>query len=115
MIHDADFRDFPSIYGLAVCATYISRFEGFGIPVLEALNCGTPIITSNISSMPEAGGDAAVYVDPNNIGEINAAINMVLNSPTARESMIKKGYMHAENFREEKVAGNIYDIYNKLL
>ena len=65
--------------------------------------------------MPEAGGDAAVYVDPDNIGEINAAINMVLNSPTARESMIKKGYMHAENFREEKVAGNIYDIYNKLL
>lgn len=115
LIHNANFSDFPAIYKQAISITYVSVFEGFGIPVLEGLTIGTPVITSDISSMPEAGGDAAMYVNPQNPQEIASHINMLLSSPTIVESIIKKGKMHAEKFREEEVVKNVYEIYTSLL
>lgn len=115
IIHNASFQDFPAIYKQAVVLTYVSVFEGFGIPVLEGLTIGTPVITSNLSSMPEAGGDAALYVDPLNPQEIAAHINMLLSSPTIVESIVEKGKMHAGKFKEEEVVSNVHKIYASLL
>ncbi len=114
-IHNASFTDFPAIYKQAVAATYVSLFEGFGIPVLEGLTVGVPVITSNLSSMPEAGGDAALYVDPLDASQIASNINMLLSSPTIVDQIIEKGYMHAKEFREENVMANINSVYSQLL
>lgn len=115
LILDPDFRDLPAIYASALITTYVSFFEGFGLPVLEALSCGTPVITSGTSSMPEAGGDAAMYVEPANVDEISRAIQLLINSPTSRKSMIEKGYLQAAKFREDIFAKNVYEIYSALL
>ena len=115
IVSGADFEDFPAIYSQAKALTYISVFEGFGIPVLEGLNAKIPVITSNISSMPEAGGDAAIYVDPLKVEEISEAINMVLSSPTLVETMQVKGLAHAAKFREDVVSKEIADLYQTLL
>lgn len=115
LIHNANFLDFPYLYKQAIAVTYVSVFEGFGIPVLEALTIGTPVITSNLSSMPEAGGDAALYVDPLNYNEIAGKINLLLSSPTITENVIARGKLHARSFREEAVIKNIHDIYKSLL
>ncbi len=115
LIYNASFADFPAIYKQAVAITYVSVFEGFGIPVLEGLTVGTPVITSGISSMPEAGGDAALYADPHNPREIASHINMLLSSPTIVNQIIAKGKMQSEKFKEEKVVKNIYEIYDSLL
>lgn len=115
LIHNATFADFPSLYKQAVAITYVSVFEGFGIPVLEGITVGTPVITSNISSMPEAGGDAALYVNPENPHEIAANVNMLLSSPTIVGQILEKGKIHAAKFREENVIEHVYDIYHSLL
>lgn len=115
LIHDANFADFPAIYKQAAAITYVSVFEGFGIPVLEGLTIGTPVITSNISSMPEAGGDAALYVNPLNPQEIASHINMLLSSPTIVQSIVAKGKMYAEKFKEEEVVRNVHQIYSSLI
>ena len=115
VIHNATFRDFPAIYKQALALTYVSVFEGFGIPVLEGITVGTPVITSNISSMPEAGGDSALYVDPNNQHQIAAHINTLINNPAAAAEIIEKGYKYAAKFSEQKVTDNIYNVYNQLL
>ncbi len=115
MIHNADFRDFPAIYKQAKILLYTSVFEGFGIPVLEGLNMGVPVITSNISSMPEAGGDAALYTDPYNHLDIADKISTLLGSPTLCETLIKQGRIHAAGFREDKVADRVFDIYKSLI
>ena len=115
MIHDADFEDFPAIYKSSQALVYISVFEGFGLPVLEGLTVGVPVITSDISSMPEAGGDAALYVNPNQPGDITAQINAVLNDTTLAKSMIERGLVHAQRFNEEAMAKRYMELYNGLL
>ncbi|MEF9931851.1 MAG: glycosyltransferase family 1 protein, partial [Bacteroidales bacterium] len=115
LIHNASFTDFPAIYKQAIALTYVSLFEGFGIPVLEGLTIGTPVITSNLSSMPEAGGDAALYANPHNPKEIASHINMLISSPTIVKSIIEKGKMHAEKFKEKEVVKNVREIYASLL
>ncbi len=115
MISNADFVDFPAIYKLSAMLVYASLYEGFGIPVLEALTTGTPVVTSNISSMPEVGGDAALYVNPENVGDIADKINMFLSSPTLCEEMTGKGLEISTKFKEEKVVSEVYDLYNSLL
>lgn len=115
IISSGDFRDYPAIYKMASMLVYASLYEGFGIPVLEALTSGTPVVVSNISSMPEVGGDAALYVNPENVNDIAEKINMFLSSPTLCEEMTGKGIQIAANFREEKVVSEVYDLYNSIL
>ncbi len=115
IISNASFADFPAIYSQAIALTYVSFFEGFGIPVLEGLTVGVPVITSNLSSMPEAGGDAAFYVNPNIPEEISEQVNMILSSPTVRSTAIEQGITFAENFKEQKVIENIYKLYKEYI
>lgn len=107
-------QDFPAIYNMAKCMVYPSIFEGFGIPVLEALAAGTPVITSNVSCLPEAGGDAAYYIDPFNIESVAAGLLKVLNDNELQKSMIIKGFSHAANFTNEVCARKVMEVYNSI-
>ena len=97
-------EDMPLLYNLADIFVYPSLYEGFGLPPLEAMACGCPVITSNTSSIPEVVGEAGVMVDPYNIDDLAKAIYEVLTDGKLREDMIKKGLGRAKQFNWEKCA-----------
>lgn len=107
-------EDFPAIYQQAVAMIYPSIFEGFGIPVLEALNSGLPVITSSISCLPEAGGDAAYYVNPLVAEEIAEAMKEIYSNKEMAEQMWQKGFAHAAMFTPELCANKVMEVYNSL-
>jgi glycosyltransferase involved in cell wall biosynthesis len=109
------FSDFPALYAGAVASVYLSRFEGFGIPVLESLCCDCPVVTSNISSMPEAGGDAALYADPDDAETVAAHLNRLLSDEAFRQQCIEKGRTQRMKFAPEKVAADMAAVYKSLL
>ena len=103
-----------AVYQMAIALVYPSFFEGFGIPVLEALWSRLPVITSNTSCLPEAGGDGAFYIDPNNSEDIAAAMLKVYSDVTLRESMIEKGWQHAQQFSLRSCTDTVMKVYQKL-
>jgi glycosyltransferase involved in cell wall biosynthesis len=105
---------FPAIYQAATALVYPSLFEGFGIPILEALWSETPVITSNTSCLPEAGGEGAHYVDPLNPEEIALGMKEIFKNKSLADEMRKKGKLHAMNFTPEKCADSVMNIYKKL-
>lgn len=107
-------KDFPAIYQLAIAMIYPSTFEGFGIPVLEALWSNIPVITSNVSCMPETGGNAAFYVDPSSEDEMANAMYFVATDEQLRANMITKGWQHAQNFTQQKCAAAVMKVYEQL-
>lgn len=114
---NADFKsakDFPAIYQQALAMIYPSTFEGFGIPVLEALWSNIPVITSNVSCMPETGGNAAYYVNPLSEEEMANAMFEVATNTSLRNEMIVKGWLHAQLFTQQKCAAAVMDVYKKL-
>jgi len=92
-----------------------SRYEGFGLPILEAFSCGCPVIVSNSSSLPEIGGDGAIYFDPCNKESIICAVETVLSNEKYREDLIKKGSERLKFFSWEKTAESTKKVYNNLL
>lgn len=94
---------------------YPSFYEGFGLPVLEAMNCGVPVITSNISSLPEVAGDAAILVNPNDVEQLTYTINLVITSKDLKEEMIEKGYGQAQQFTWKRCAKDTLSVYNSLI
>ena len=96
--------DLPFLYENARCYVLPSLYEGFGLPVLEAMKYGCPVVTSNISSLPEAGGDAALYFNPENVDDMAGTINKVLSSESLRKEMIEKGLEQVKKFSWEKTA-----------
>ena len=109
------FKDLPGLYRLASLFVYPSRFEGFGIPILEALFSSTPVITSTGSCFAEAGGDAALYTDPDDPEELAAAMGRVLRDAELRNAMRAKGHAHTEKFSGRAVADNLMQVYRELL
>jgi glycosyltransferase involved in cell wall biosynthesis len=107
-------QDFPAIYQQAIGMIYPSTFEGFGIPVLEALNSRIPVITSNVSCLPEAGGDAAFYVDPLKPEEIAVQMKLILTNETLVKKQVEKGWAHAQQFTNEKCAAAVMKVYEEL-
>ena len=103
-LHDVTDEELPSFYKNAEIFVLPSLYEGFGLPVLEAMKYGTPVITSNISSLPEAGGDAALYVDPENVSDISEKMKKLLDDKKLREELINKGKKQVEKFSWEKSA-----------
>ncbi len=100
--------EISSIVASAKALVYVSLFEGFGIPILEAMQSGVPVICSNISSMPEVAGEAAILVDPHDVKEIATAISQVAKDDDLRIMMINKGIMQASTFSWDKSAEDIY-------
>lgn len=109
------FRDLPALYQGALALLYPSTFEGFGIPILEALWSHTPVITSTGSCFAETGGNAALYVDPFRADSIADGMLRVAESPSLRQEMTEKGIIHAQRFTPEKCAAGVMDVYQKLL
>lgn len=96
--------DLPLLYGAATAFVFPSLYEGFGLPVAEAMACGCPVITSTVSSLPEVAGEAALLVDPCKVAEISAAMVKVLKEPELRGQMIAAGLRQAEQFSWERAA-----------
>lgn len=108
-------EDLPILYSQADLFVFPSIYEGFGLPVLEAMACGTPVITSNASSLPEVSGQAARLVDPHDISEIANSISYVLSNNPIRKKMIDQGLQWAKNFTWEKTAQRTYELYKNIV
>jgi glycosyltransferase involved in cell wall biosynthesis len=102
-------EDLAALYRLCTVFCYPSLYEGFGLPVLEALQSGAPAITSSVSSLPEVAGSAARYVDPYETGEIRAALIELLESPGKREELRKRALYRARKFSWSRTAGAVLD------
>ncbi|WP_218596802.1 glycosyltransferase family 4 protein [Chroogloeocystis siderophila] len=96
------YQDLPTIINQAIALVFPSLWEGFGLPVLEAMACGTPVITSNVSSLPEVAGDAALLVDPYNTAEITAAMQAVATESGLRSRLSEQSRVRANNFNWAK-------------
>ncbi|HEX2770019.1 MAG TPA: glycosyltransferase family 1 protein [Geobacteraceae bacterium] len=107
--------DLPALYRKADFFVYPSIYEGFGMPILEAMACGTPVITANCSSMPEVAGDAALLVDPLDPEEIAARILDLAGSADLRRSLREKGIQRASRFSWEKTAQETLAVYERKL
>jgi glycosyltransferase involved in cell wall biosynthesis len=106
--------DFPAIYQSAIAMIYPSFFEGFGIPVLEALASRLPVITSNVSCLPEAGGDAAFYVNPANAAEIAAAMQTIYPRGAMVQGYVDRGVAQAKRFSPENCATAVMKVYQSI-
>ena len=93
----------------------MSRFEGFGIPVLESMCCDCPVFTSDVSSMPEAGGDAALYAAPDDVEAIARQLLRLCTDETFRQERIEKGRLQRGKFAPEKVSADMMEVYKSLL
>jgi len=107
-------ENLPALYANAGMFVYPSKYEGFGIPVLEAMNQSTPVITSKTSSLPEVGGDSVLYCDPDDYKDIAMVIKNVLMNKNLRNTLSRRGKERAKNFSWNKfvkkflnVVGNI--------
>lgn len=107
--------DFPAIYQMATAMVYPSIYEGFGLPVLEALWSAVPVITSNQSSLVEVGGDAASLIDPTNEQLMADEMYDIATNPTRRTVMIERGLRHAQTFTPESCAANVMKVYQSIL
>ncbi len=108
-------EDLIAIYNMAEVFVFPSFYEGFGIPVLEGMACGVPVITSKVSSMPEVGGDAAVYFDPFDENDMAEKIETVLNNEMLRRKMIAKGLEKVKGYSWEKCAEETLQVYREVL
>lgn len=103
------------VYNLATCFVFPSFYEGFGLPVLESMACGTPVICSNTSSLPEVGGDVVVYCNPYDVYDIKNKIEIVLNDENLQKEMIKNGLERAKLFSWEKSAEEHMKVFEEVL
>jgi len=106
-----DDEDRPALYSGADLFIFPSLYEGFGLPVLEAMACGVPVITSNVSSIPEVAGDAGILFEPNSVDELALAIERVLGDDGLKEELKQKGLARAKDFSLEKMAKETIEVY----
>ena len=106
--------DLPAIYNLCTVFLYPSLRESFGIPPLEAMRCGAPVISSNTSSMPEVAGGAAHIVDPFNPSEIAKGILKIISDNNYKKSLIEKGLVQSAKFSWKKMAENVLELYQEI-
>lgn len=102
--------DLAVLYAQATVFCYPSRYEGFGLPVLEAMQAGAPVVTSNVSSLPEVGGDAVRYVDPNDAGDLRAALEELLGDEGRRAELRAAGLERAKLFSWEQTARTTMEV-----
>jgi glycosyltransferase involved in cell wall biosynthesis len=106
--------ELPLFYQNALCFVLPSLYEGFGLPVLEAMQQGCPVITSNISSLPEAGGDAALYVNPEDVDDIAEKITQLVGSEKLRKELVEKGKEQVKKFSWEKTAKQTLEVLKQV-
>jgi glycosyltransferase involved in cell wall biosynthesis len=109
-----DDDDLPALYSAAAVLAFPSIYEGFGLPILEAMACGTPVVTSVTSSLPELAGDAALLVEPTDVDAIAAAMHCLLQEADLRRKLVAAGFDQARKFTWEKAAMQLLDVYESL-
>ncbi len=109
-----DSRDKKYLYNLASVFVYPSFYEGFGFPPLEAQKCGTPVVVSNSSSMPEIIADSGIMIDPLNVQELANGLSLVLNNLNLREQLIKRGVENSSKYNWSQTADKYLDIFSSL-
>jgi glycosyltransferase involved in cell wall biosynthesis len=107
--------DLPALYNLATCYLFPSIEESFGLPIAEAQACGTPVITSNISAMPEISRDAALLVDPFNVNEISNAVEKLWLDESCRSNLVQKGFQNVKRFDWNNAAQRLRALYGQLV
>lgn len=106
--------DLPALTAAASAFAFVSLYEGFGLPVAQAMAAGVPVITSNVSSLPEVAGDAALLVDPHSREEIRAALKRLLESPPLRSELAERGRRRAQTFTWEAAARQSWNFFERL-
>lgn len=111
----ADEQDLPALYTYAACTAFVSLYEGFGLPILESMGCDTPVVTSQVSSLPEVAGDAALMVDPYNTDAVADAILRILEDNALRQTLIERGRARVQQFRWDNAARQLVALYQQVL
>lgn len=114
-LENVSMEELAAIYRLADVLVYPSFFEGFGIPVIEGLFSGTPVVTSNTSSLPEAGGNAALYIDPKNPLDLRSKILYLWENESERKRRAELGFQYAQKFNDEVIAKELMKVYEEVL
>lgn len=109
------YSELPKIINQAIALVFPSLWEGFGLPVLEAMACGTPVITSNLSSLPEVAGDAAILINPYSTGEITEAMQAIATDLELRSRLSSQGITHSQQFSWEKTAKATSEVLSRYL
>ncbi len=108
-------EDLPAVYAGAAAVAFPSEFEGFGLPALEGMACGAPVVCSNTSSLPEIAGDAALLVDPANTDAITAALRRLLTEPDLAAELRRRGLAQAACFSWERAARETVAVYERVM
>ncbi len=106
-------EDLPALYNAAEVFALPSLYEGFGLPVLEALACGTPVVTSNVSSLPEVAGDAALLVSPHDVEDLAQALHRLVTDQELRTTLRRRGLAQAQRFTWQRAAETVLGIYRQ--
>lgn len=106
--------ELANLYRGAIALLLPSLYEGFGLPIIEAMACGIPVLTSNVTSCPEVAGNAAVLIDPYSIPSIQSGIEEIVNNHTLRHELITKGYQHIKHYSWEKTAALTQSVLDEL-
>ena len=107
-------EDKSALYSAADLFAFPTLYEGFGVPVLEAQACGTPVLTSNLSALPETGGSGALYVDPYNAADICSGMRNILENDSLSKQLVSRGYQNVERFSWKESAKKLNEIVVKL-
>ncbi|MCK9409646.1 MAG: glycosyltransferase family 1 protein [Bacteriovoracaceae bacterium] len=110
-----DDDELKAIYKKALCLVYPTKYEGFGLPILEAFACGCPVVTSTTASLPEVGGDAVLYCSPTNADEIQQTVHQLIGDSELRKTLRRKGYDRLTLFSWEKTVQQTKAVYTKVL
>lgn len=115
LLSNVPFEDLPALYQLATTFVYPSLYEGFGIPILEALNSGVPVVGATGSCLEEAGGPHSLYVDPSDSAGLAQAIERTWNDTALRQKMIQEGFAYAKQFDMQQVTPQLLAVYKKAI
>jgi len=107
--------DLPALYSGAALTAFPSLYEGFGLPILESMACGTPVVTANVSSLPEVAGEAALLIDPYDVPDLTDAIRRLVTDDILRSTLIQRGYEQMKHSTWAKAARQLRAVYERVL
>lgn len=114
-LRDINLNQLVELYNSVDCLLFPSLYEGFGFPPLEAMACGTAVVASNVASLPEVVGDAAIILPPNDVDGLTEAVKNILENENLRNDYIKRGYANVSRFTWESCASKVLSLYKKIL